>query len=747
MATIGTALTVPEAGWERLDDRDVNITYNLIGTQSSNTNNHNSTYTAINNDSEIKFNFTGHSLRLLGSLISADLAFDIFIDAKPKITKYCPANTSNKILFVEINDLQNIEHSITIKNFNTSFRFDAIDIISGKTLNPYKLSQVNKTLISLSSGEYKTLEKGSEGTGKFSIVPKMTSNTLPSGVASANTEHSSPYSAWCAFDGVKAGATNRWISKYGGSGWLMYDFGGTNKKLVSKYSITGIDFSALDQNPKDWTFEGSNDNGGTWIILDSRTGVTDWVIGETKDYIINSSISYQMYRLNISANQNPTVSTTVTELALFEVEMPATPPSWKTVTRTTPTKSDFDTYGIEDLSTITAEQWKQLSQEHPTVELVTYVPTGNAVSEFSNTYEDLELKLNLKGLPVGQIVLSKESMLYGTLTQAVVNQLDDGLPSGIIRILVSFDRGDTWRIYQDGLWKEVYPLTEASFIEKGMTISDLALIGKDDFMLGEDDEISFAYYIEEEIREGDSAKLTDLSLSQTSSINTVELKEASLYILNTVSTIDISLLGTELSGKISDIDLGKVKYRVLLNGNPYYPADGKFTDFQPTPLDISIRVDGASVLIDKSNTLTVEFEDYWGSADFWSTTFIGTYSGLIFKEPTGQAYATEIGQVLKYLDIGTLIAGQKTEDFEILLENSYGYDVENPTIVSYTENEGVVFELSKSNSPFNAQEELTWESVLKDGESLKFYLRIATSIKTPPVMGGAFKLIVNADKV
>lgn len=592
---------------------------------------------------------------------------------------------------------------------------------------------------------------------RYKVSPIMTSNNTPSPYVVSASHTSGSLESWKIFDDNKINNSNRWASSNPSvQQWIQIDLGVS--ETVDEYILTTRSSNFGTESPKKWFFSGSKD-GFTWVLLDSRENQT-WTASESKTFTFKNYTAYRYYRITVQENGGSSDYVTIQEVELYKTVINKTlislssgeyktfeNSSWSTVSTLPPTREIFETKGIEDLSTVSQSAWELLSKEYSTVELVTYVPEGNTVSNFSNTYEALEMNLQLKGLPVGQMVFSKKTVLYGNLTQAIVNQLDEGLPNGIIRLLVSFDRGETWRIYSEGLWKEVYPLTEASFIEKGMTMSDLALLGKDDFRLGTNDEICFAYYIEEDIRRNDSAKLTDLSLKQKTTINTVEVSDASLYILNTASTINISLTGTELSGKISDIDLGKVKYRVLLNGNPYYPADGKFTDFQPTPLDISLRIDGKSVLIDKSNTLIVEFEDYWGSTDFWSTTFIGTYSGLIFKDPTGEAYATEIGQVLKYLDIGTLIAGQKSEEFEIHLENSYGYDVKNPKIVSQTENEGVVFELSKSNSPFNAKEELVWDGEFKNGESLKFYLRIVTSVKTPPVMGGAFELIVNADKV
>jgi hypothetical protein len=151
------------------------------------------------------------------------------------------------------------------------------------------------------------------------IIPAMTSNTSPSGVASASSELSSngyTYPAWKAFDKVDAptggGGASVWASN-GSTGWLAYDFG--TPKVIKKYTLLP-NGNPLGQAPKTWTFEGSND-GVNWTILDTQVNITNWQASTRKSFIIRNSTAYSKYRINISANNgDPYVS--IAELEMME---------------------------------------------------------------------------------------------------------------------------------------------------------------------------------------------------------------------------------------------------------------------------------------------------------------------------------------------------------------------------------------------------------------------------------------------
>lgn len=94
-------------------------------------------------------------------------------------------------------------------------------------------------------------------------VPKMTSNTAPSGAASAKTSHNAQYAAWLAFDGSDA---TFWNSAGAAAGeWIQYQFPAdvfVHSMAVSQY---GSAFS-----PKDCILQKSVD-GVTFVDAKAMT--------------------------------------------------------------------------------------------------------------------------------------------------------------------------------------------------------------------------------------------------------------------------------------------------------------------------------------------------------------------------------------------------------------------------------------------------------------------------------------------
>lgn len=142
-------------------------------------------------------------------------------------------------------------------------------------------------------------------------TPTMTSNILPSGVASASTEANSGNAAWNVFD---KSTTTKWTTLNVTTGWVKYDFL-TKRVLVSQYGITGPVSGQATKGPKTWTFEGSND-GTTWIVLDTQTNAPSWGVLEQRTYTIANHTGYRSYRLNISANQGDVLNLSLVEFQL-----------------------------------------------------------------------------------------------------------------------------------------------------------------------------------------------------------------------------------------------------------------------------------------------------------------------------------------------------------------------------------------------------------------------------------------------
>lgn len=144
-------------------------------------------------------------------------------------------------------------------------------------------------------------------------IPTMTSNSAPSGVAAASSEINSSNAAWNAMD---ENAATKWTSNGTTTGWISYDFGASNEKVVTRYAITGAVSGQETKSPKTWTFEGSNDNS-SWTVLNTQTNVATWTAIEYRMYDIVNTKAWRYYRLNISANEGHATDLSLAEFRLY----------------------------------------------------------------------------------------------------------------------------------------------------------------------------------------------------------------------------------------------------------------------------------------------------------------------------------------------------------------------------------------------------------------------------------------------
>jgi len=150
-----------------------------------------------------------------------------------------------------------------------------------------------------------TFAGGGSGIGADAI-PTMTSNTAPSGVASATFEESAGYAAWKAFD--KDNSTYWSNYNNGVTDSLQYQF--TSAKTISHYLV--MPRASSGRTPTAWTFQGSN-NGSDWTTLDTITGQS-MTGGAFTIFACDTTGSYTYYKWAFTAS-------TDTNFELFSVEM------------------------------------------------------------------------------------------------------------------------------------------------------------------------------------------------------------------------------------------------------------------------------------------------------------------------------------------------------------------------------------------------------------------------------------------
>lgn len=142
MATVGQQLTSPESGWARYDETNANIKY-LGTTWSSDTSyspygGSRKVSSALNSDA-CRFNFTGPSVRIIGTLASNWCSVvQITIDGVSETFSQNGSTMSQVLNYSKIG-LSNSEHYVSIMGIGGGdlFGIDAIDIDSGGALKAY----------------------------------------------------------------------------------------------------------------------------------------------------------------------------------------------------------------------------------------------------------------------------------------------------------------------------------------------------------------------------------------------------------------------------------------------------------------------------------------------------------------------------------------------------------------------------------------------------------------------------------
>ena len=366
-----------------------------------------------------------------------------------------------------------------------------------------------------------------------------------------------------------------------------------------------------------------------------------------------------------------------------------------------------------------------------------------------NNDEDTKLKLETRALPNPQFIYQTTPYnIKGYLQEYVIEQKEISNLDGEVKYLFSPNKQD-WYTWNGSHFIKLDGDSIETVYSQGLSLPEIEKIEDEEWELWGHDSIYLGIYLDENIRGGNEIEIERISVKDLAPVETTKVSDVKMYILNTVSTIEVVFENKILKGSIDDADKSKVQYRIILNGQPFYPSDGSFTSFAPSPLNITTTFTNEDIRLGEMNTLRIEFHDYWGSTDYWETSFIGEYSGLMFIDESGEYYTTDIGEILKYLDFGIIIAGQTTVENKIVIRNTYNYDVKNVRVGANTSDfpMGMKLEFSKSNTPFIPEEELNFNETVKQGEEIEFYVRMKTELGVTPPNSGEFNIYAVAEKI
>ncbi|MCP3059886.1 SBBP repeat-containing protein [Myxococcus sp. K38C18041901] len=172
-----------------------------------------------------------------------------------------------------------------------------------------------------------SLSSQEQGLTCTSLIPVMSGNNVPSGVASASSMYDPSYQPWLGFDN----SASFWLSTRGQTpAWLAYEFP-TTTRPVQRYAVTYGNGTITSRAPKNWTLEAYNGLG--WTILDTRTNQTGWAGHERREFAVANPGAYRAYRINVTDDNDVrstgNVVVSISRLELYNCDpIPLTPSLW-----------------------------------------------------------------------------------------------------------------------------------------------------------------------------------------------------------------------------------------------------------------------------------------------------------------------------------------------------------------------------------------------------------------------------------
>ncbi len=133
------------------------------------------------------------------------------------------------------------------------------------------------------------------------LIPYMTSNSSPSGVASASSSYSSSYYPWKSLDYEPQGVWTGWISTPTGTftgQWLSYEF--DEPITIMAYRIEPQSGNNPDRSPNNWVLQGWNES--QWETLDTRSNYTisNWLEETSRKFTVQYPKTFNKFRLYVN---------------------------------------------------------------------------------------------------------------------------------------------------------------------------------------------------------------------------------------------------------------------------------------------------------------------------------------------------------------------------------------------------------------------------------------------------------------
>ncbi len=232
---------------------------------------------------------------------------------------------------------------------------------------------------------------------------------------------------------------------------------------------------------------------------------------------------------------------------------------------------------------------------------------------------------------------------------------------------------------------------------------------------------------------------------------TIVTSSGTVTLYDTEPTLIVEMVGLDVHVQVGDAEGDDVQFLVRLNGTQLYPTEEGFTDLIPSPANWYKTLLSNEVNIGSDNIIEVTAKDQWGKQSSITYNFVGEYVGIMFVEckegdSEGDLYTTDLGELLKYLDFGILIAGQVSESIPVYLKNMTGKTITNIKFTSsnITLDSGVKVYIGDSDDVYGIEPTtITFTDVVQPEEKIKFHVRLHAypTAKNP----GVFEVLAIAD--
>ena len=190
-------------------------------------------------------------------------------------------------------------------------------------------------------------------------------------------------------------------------------------------------------------------------------------------------------------------------------------------------------------------------------------------------------------------------------------------------------------------------------------------------------------------------------------------------------------------GTINDPDLDKVSIRITVKGVEVQA----WTPYFAVPAPFSFEWDTKFTPFGEVCPVVVQIKDTFKAITEYTFNVTGRYKNFLFKNKDGEYFTTDKGQVLKYLDLKDIIAGQDSTPEKVTLINQTNNVIANAKLTADNGNlpANSKVELSFTDNPFEPLEVLEIPDIMEDGDTKDFYVRVHSDIGRG-ILDGLFKI-------